>query len=41
MAYQGRTAIQIAEVLDETVRAAIEYTKHAGGLGQEWTEETE
>lgn len=41
MAYQGRTAIQIAEVLDETQRAALEYTKHAGGLAQEWTNETE
>lgn len=41
MAYQGKSAIQIAAVLDETPRAAIEYTKHAGGLDQEWVNETE
>ena len=41
MAYQGKSAIQIAAVLDETPRAAIEYTKHAGGISQEWTNETE
>lgn len=41
MAYQGRTPYQIAEVLDETVQAALAYTKHAGGYGQEWTQETE
>jgi len=41
MAYQGRSAIQIAAVLDETPRAAVEYTKHAGGISQEWTNETE
>lgn len=41
MAYQGRTPYQIADVLDETVRSALEYTKHAGGYSQEWTRETE
>jgi len=41
MAYKGRTPYQIAEILDETVKAAIEYTKHAGGYSQEWTNETE
>jgi len=41
MAYQGRTPYQIADVLDETVQAALEYTKHAGGYSQEWTKETE
>ena len=41
LAYQGKTPYQIAEILDETVRAAIEYTKHAGGYSQEWTQEIE
>jgi len=41
LAYQGRTPYQIAEILDETVNAAIAYTKHAGGYSQEWTKETE
>lgn len=41
LAYQGRTPYQIAEILDESVKAAIEYTKHAGGYSQEWTRETE
>jgi len=41
LAYQGKSAIQIAAILDETPRAAIEYTKHAGGISQEWTNETE
>lgn len=41
MAYQGKSDIEIAAVLDETPRAALEYTKHAGGLSQEWTNETE
>lgn len=41
LAYQGRTPYQIAEILDESVKAAIEYTKHAGGYSQEWTQETE
>jgi integrase len=40
-AYQGKTPYQIAEVLDESVRAALEYTKHAGGYSSEWTMETE
>lgn len=41
LAYQGKTPYQIAEILDESVRAAIEYTKHAGGYSQEWTQEIE
>jgi integrase len=41
LAYQGKSNIIIAEVLDETPRAAIEYTKHASGLSEEWTKETE
>jgi integrase len=41
LAYQGKSNIQIAKILDETPRAAIEYTKHAGGLDEEWTNETE
>lgn len=41
MAYQGKTPYQIAEVLDESVPAALSYTKHAGGYSQEWTNETE
>jgi len=41
LAYQGRTPYQIAEILDETVSAAITYTKHAGGYSQEWTKEVE
>lgn len=41
LAYQGKTPYQIAEILDETVNAAIAYTKHAGGYSQEWTNETE
>jgi integrase len=40
-AYQGKTPYQIAEILDETVRSALEYTKHAGGYSSEWTKETE
>lgn len=40
-AYQGKTPYQIAEILDETVRAAIKYTEHAGGYSSEWTMETE
>ena len=41
LAYQGKTPYQIAAILDETVRSALEYTKHAGGYSQEWTNETE
>jgi integrase len=41
MAYQGRSPYQIAEVLDETVDAALQYTKHASGYSSEWTKETE
>lgn len=41
MARQGRSAWQIGEVLDDTERAATEYTKKAGGYAQEWTKETE
>lgn len=41
MAYQGKSVFQIADVLDETPNSAIEYTKHAGGYSQEWTQETE
>lgn len=41
LAYQGKSDIQIAAVLDETPRAALEYTKHAGGLSEDWTNETE
>lgn len=41
LAYQGKSDIEIARILDETPRAALEYTKHAGGLGEEWTKEIE
>jgi len=41
LAYQGKSDIEIAEILDETPLAALEYTKHAGGIGEEWTKETE
>lgn len=41
LAYQGKSDIEIAKILDETPQAALEYTKHAGGLGDEWTKETE
>lgn len=41
LAYQGKTPYQIAEILDESVKAAIQYTKHAGGYSQEWTKETD
>jgi len=41
MAYQGRSPYQIAEILDETVDAALAYTKHASGFSSEWTKETE
>jgi integrase len=41
LAYQGKSDIEIAKILDESPRAALEYTKHAGGLGEEWTKETE
>jgi integrase len=41
MAYQGRSPYQIAEVLDETVDAALQYTKHASAYSSEWTKETE
>jgi integrase len=41
LAYQGKSDIEIANVLDETPRAAISYTKHAGGLNLDWTKETE
>jgi integrase len=41
LAYQGKSDIQIAKILDETPKAALEYTKHAGGLSEEWTQETE
>jgi integrase len=41
MAYQGRSPYQIAEILDETVDAALQYTKHASGYSSEWTKETE
>lgn len=41
MAFKGCTPYQIADVLDETVNAALAYTKHAGGYSLEWTRETE
>lgn len=41
LAYQGKSDIEIAAILDETPRAALEYTKHAGGIGKEWENETE
>jgi integrase len=41
LAYQGKTPYQIADILDESVLAAVEYTKHASGYSQEWTKETE
>ena len=40
-AYKGRSDIQIADILDETPRAALEYTKHARGLSEDWSRETE
>lgn len=40
-AYKGKSHIQIAAILDETPRAAEAYTKHAGGLSESWTNETE
>jgi integrase len=41
LAYQGKSNIVIAKILDETARAALAYTEHASGLGDEWTKETE
>jgi len=41
LAYQGKTPYDIAQILDTTERTALNYTKHAGGYGQEWTNETE
>jgi integrase len=41
LAYQGRSDIEIAKVLDETPRAALEYTKHAASIGKDWEREIE
>jgi integrase len=41
LAYQGKSDIVIAKILDESPRAALTYTKHAGGIDEEWTHETE
>jgi hypothetical protein len=41
MAYQSKSAIEIGDVLDETPRAALEYTKHASAISSEWTREIE
>lgn len=41
MARQGRSVWEIADVLDDSERAAIAYTKKAGGYSQRWTRETE
>jgi integrase len=41
MAYQGKSPYRIAEVLDESVDAALSYTKHASGYDNEWRKETE
>lgn len=41
MAYQGKSPYQIAAVLDETVLAALEYTKHASAYDSEWRKEEE
>lgn len=41
LAYQGKSDIEIAKVLDETPRAALEYTKHASSIGKDWEKEIE
>jgi integrase len=41
LAYQGKSDIEIARILDETPKAALEYTKHAASIGDAWTKETE
>jgi len=41
LAYEGASPLVIAEVLDETPNRAIAYTKHAAGLSNPWTQQTE
>jgi len=41
LAYEGASPLVIAEILDETPNRAIAYTKHAAGLSNPWTQQTE
>jgi integrase len=41
MAYQGKSPYKIAEILDETVDAALQYTKHSSGYDNDWRNEKE